>query len=183
MTSAITPYLQIDTVGTELRLYGVEFLGSIRPGSYEVCGGDSWFKVVATEKRGSTAVGPPTRSVELHGYGPAAEQLLLLEKHILSEGGSIQIRNTAETFDIASSRISSSVFVTGVFLVEGDGSEFKCRLTLPEGKEIIGVAIDDDWHDRRVLFITELDQDSRLALIRARVGGADLLVEQIPWNS
>lgn len=158
------------------------FLGSIRLSDNDVRVGDGWFKVAVAELRGSTGVGTPTRTVELHGFGRVAEQLLLLEKRILAEGGPIQIRNATATFDITSSRISSSVFVTGVFLVEGDGSEFQCRLKLPEGQELIGVAIDDDWQGKRVLFVTELDRDSRMALIGAVVSGASLLVERIAWT-
>ena len=182
MIPIVTPYLQIDSVGARLSLYGAGIQRSIRLDSYDVRVEDSWFRLSASEIRGSTGVGPPSRSVALQGFGLTAEQLLRLERHLLANGGPLQMRDAlGETFEVTYKKVASSLFFSGVFLTEGDDDEFQCRIRIPEDNVLIGIASEGKWESKRVLFVSDLTLEAQIVLIRTVTGGTSILIERTPW--
>jgi len=87
----------------------------------------------------------------------------------------------AATFDVTCQKATSALFFGGSFLTEADEDEFPCRLRLPDGQQLTGVASEGRLDAQRVLFVSDLAPETEAALIHAVAEGACPVVEHIPW--
>lgn len=186
----IKPYLQVNSISIELRLYEISAQRRIRHGHYEVRIGERWVKFEAGEPHIQTS-GTPIRAVDFIGNGEEAKQLLDLKTYLLSQEQLLQMRdNTGVSFEVKfnTKRIRSWLYVSGTLLSEEAKEEFQCQFERLSGKQMIGVAHETSTLERQkgrehVLSVTELDDESKMNLIDAVCQGEKILLQKIPWVS
>jgi hypothetical protein len=181
MSPASEPYLQIDSVRLELRLYGIDVSRNLRVGSYFILVENQWISIEVNEPYINTS-GPPIRALYLYGHRREALQLLSLEEGFIRNGGNLFMKDELENkFEVVFEKAISKFYVSGEFVHQEFKEEFQCRFKFSKEKDIIGTAIEGKTRGKREIFVDELTIEDKLQLIHAVNGGVNVYIEKIPW--